>query len=162
MAFLGQEYVVSDLPVGTGFDPIPAGWYTAKVVEAKLKDTKSGTGQYIAIRYDILGPQYQGRVVFGNINIKNPNPQAEEIGRQQLGDLSRSIGLSRVSDTDQLIGGEVQIKVSVRKQEGYDDSNDVRGFKAVDGTTFVSQAPAAQPKTQPPVTKGATPPWAKR
>ena len=90
MAYLGQEYVIEDLPVGAGFDPIPAGWYTVKIVEAKLKDTKSGTGQYIAVRYDVLGPQYQGRVVFGNINIKNQNPQAEEIGRQQLGDLSRS------------------------------------------------------------------------
>ena len=101
MANLGETFEVSALPQGnTGsFDPLPPGWYSATMAGAELKATKTGTGQYIAIRYDITGPTHQGRVVFGNLNIRNASPKAEEIGRQQLGELCRAIGLAKVGDT---------------------------------------------------------------
>jgi hypothetical protein len=134
MAYFG-DYNAADLPTNTmSSEPVPAGWYSVKIHSAEVKNTKAGTGQYIAVRYDILGPTHQGRVVFGNLNIKNPNPKAEEIGRQQLGDLMRSIGLAKVNDTDQLVGGSLKIKVDVRKDEQYGDSNDVRGYKAIEGS----------------------------
>jgi len=112
MAQLNETFSVDALPVSDrNFEPLPAGWYTAVVNGAEIKNTKAGTGQYIAVRYDITGPTHQGRVVFGNLNIKNPNPKAEEIGRQQLGELMRAIGLSTVQDTDQLIGSPKLIAV---------------------------------------------------
>lgn len=155
MAFLEHTFDVNDLPQGNNnFEPLPPGWYSANITGAELKTTKAGNGQYIAVRYDITGPTHQGRVVFGNLNIRNPNPKAEEIGRQQLGDLMRAIGLARVTDTDELIGASLSIKLEIRQQEGYEPSNDVRGYKAI--TSSVSTAPAASGAT----TKTA-PPWAK-
>jgi hypothetical protein len=158
MAFLNETINTADLPESTGFDPIPAGTYTATITEAGLQDTKAGTGQYIKVRYDITGPTHQGRVVYGNLNIRNPNPKAEEIGRQQLGDLMRAIGLSSVNDTDQLVGGSCQIKVAVKPADGqYDASNEVKGWKAVNGSA--PPAPAAAPKPAPAAANAA--PWAK-
>lgn len=155
MAFLETEYKIDDMPEGTSYELLPAGWYSAKITEADLKDTKSGNGQYIKMRYDITGLTHEGRVVFGNINIRNPNPKAEEIGRQQLGDIMRAIGLGKVSDTDQLIGGELQIKVRVKPAEGeYDAQNEVRGFKALGGG-------APEPKDAKSESASA-PPWAKK
>lgn len=155
MPFLNEEFTVDTLPQGNGnFEPLPAGWYSATITGSDLRTTKAGTGQYIAVRYDITGPTHQGRVVFGNLNIRNPNPKAEEIGRQQLGELMRAIGLSKVSDTDQLIGGSLSIKLDVRQQEGYEPNNEVRGYKAASGAT---PAPAAVA----PATAKAAPPWAK-
>ena len=159
MAFLNETFSTADLPEGRGeFEPLPAGWYSATIAGAELKDTKAGTGQYIAVRYDITGPTHQGRVVFGNLNIRNPNPKAEEIGRQQLGDLMRAIGLSKVEDTDQLIGGQLQIKLAIKKSDEYGDSNDVKSCKAISG----SAPPAASvPATEKSAGAGA-PPWAKK
>lgn len=114
MAFLGQTFSADDLPQGSTYDPLPPGWYTATIADAELKTTKDGSGQYIKIRYDITGHTHQGRVVFGNLNIKNASAKAEEIGRQQLGEIMRAIGLARVTDTDQLIGGSLSIKLDVR------------------------------------------------
>ena len=132
MAFLNQEINVNDLPQGTNYEVLPEGWYTASITKADLQATKDGTGQYIKVRYDITGPTHQGRVIFGNINIRNANPKAEEIGRQNLGDIMRAIGLAKVSDTDQLIGGQLQIKFTIRPADGkYEASNEVRGYKAV-------------------------------
>lgn len=161
MAFLGQTFNADDLPRGSTYDPLPAGWYTASIADAELKTTKDGSGQYIKVRYDITGPTHQGRVVFGNINIRNASAKAEEIGRQQLGELMRAIGLARITDTDQLIGGVLSIKLDVRAAtEQYPAQNEVKGFKAIAGA-----APAFSPAASAPTASApgkAAPPWAKR
>lgn len=160
MAFLGQTFDASELPQGSSnFDPLPAGWYTAAITGAELKPTKDGNGQYIKVRYDITGPAHQGRVVFGNLNIKNPSAKAEEIGRQQLGEIMRAIGLGRVTDTDQLIGGNLQIKLDVRPADGqYQAQNEVRGFKAAHGAAPAAVASAPIAASTPAAAK-STPPW---
>lgn len=165
MAFLGQTFNADDLPQGDAYEPLPAGWYTATIADAELKTTKDRSGQYIKVRYDITGPTHQGRVVFGNLNIKNASAKAEEIGRQQLGEIMRAIGLARVTDTDQLIGGVLQIKLGVRDAtEQYDAQNEVKGFKAITGSVPTFAAPAASPAASAPAAAApvkATPPWAK-
>ena len=161
MAMLNESFDVNNLPQGDGgnFDPLPAGWYTAQITQSSLETTKAGTGQYIKVRYDILGPTHQGRVVFGNLNISNPNPKAEEIGRQQLGDLMRAIGLSQVRDTDQLIGGECSIKLAIQKSEQYGDSNEVKAWKALDGGGMQRPAQSQPQQAAPSQGAGPTPPW---
>ncbi len=175
MAFLGQTYAASDMPQGTSnFEPLPAGWYTANITQAELKTTAAGDGQYIKLRYDITGPTHQGRVVFGNLNIKNASAKAEEIGRQQLGEIMRAIGLAKVQDTDQLIGASIQVKLDVRPArtdektgKTYEASNDVKGFKAVNGgaaPTFAAAAaaPAAAAPAASAAPSKAAPPWQKK
>jgi len=157
MAQLLETFSVDALPKPTtgNFEPLPAGWYTVVVNGAEIKNTKAGTGQYIAVRYDVTGPTHQGRVVFGNLNIKNPNPKAEEIGRQQLGELMRAIGLNALQDTDQLIGGQLSIKLDVRESEQYGASNDVKGFKSNNTVPQTAGIPAAaSTKASPPWMKG--------
>lgn len=170
MALLDISFDVNDLPAqSNNFDPLPEGWYQVVVAGAEIRSTKDQTGQYIAVRYDVLGPTHQGRVVFGNINIKNKSTQAEEIGRQQLGSLMRAIGLPRVDDTDQLIGGNLQIKLAIRTQEGYDPTNDVRGYKAIEGGSMpgvlsahiaVGEKDATVMQSQ--TSEKASPPWQRK
>lgn len=164
MAQLPQSFSAAELPQSDrNYDPIPEGWYDVEIKGAELRTTKAGNGQYIAVRYDVTGPTHAGRVVYGNLNVSNPNPKAEEIGRQQMGELMRSIGLPVLQDTDQLVGGRLSIKVSIRKSEQYGDSNDVKGFKAVVGgaapAVAAPSAPAPQPAAAP---AGSAPPWAQR
>lgn len=162
MAFLTESFDINELPVGNGgnFEPLPAGWYTATISQGEVKKTKAGNGEYIKLRYDITGPSHQGRVVFGNLNIKNANPKAEEIGRQQLGEIMRAIGLSKVKDTDELIGGQLGIKLEVKQDDQYGASNEVKGFKSLSG----SAAPAASMPSSAPAAASAkaAPPWAKK
>ena len=159
MAQFGESFIADELPQGGGeFAPLPDGWYTAVINKADLKPTKDGSGKYIAVRYDIIAPTHQGRIVFGNINIKNKSTTAEEIGRQQLGSLMRAIGLARVDDTDQLIGATLQIKLATRTQEGYEPNNDIKAFKAVEGAAMSMPAMTAPTTT----TTKASPPWAKK
>ena len=161
MAFLDEEFNVDTLPVGTSnFEPLPEGWYNAAITGAEIKLTKAGDGKYIACKYTITGPTHQGRVIFGNLNIKNASTKAEEIGRQQLGEIMRAIGLAKVQDTDQLIGGNLGIKLSLKT--GDYAGNEVKGYRALSnpaqGVIFKAPAPAAAPAAL----AKAAPPWAKK
>jgi hypothetical protein len=164
MANLGETFNAQDLPESTSeFAPLPAGWYSVTISGAELKQTKAGTGQFIAIKYDVTGPTHQGRIIFGNLNIRNPNEKAEEIGRQQLGEIMRASGLGQIKDTDQLIGANLSIKLAIKNDPQYGESNEVKGFKATSGASgsFPSSMPAqaAQQQAQP---AQAAAPWAKR
>ena len=163
MAFLDEEFTLDTLPKGnTGnFEPLPDGWYNATITGAEVKATKAGDGKYIAAKYTITGPSHQGRVVFGNLNIKNASTKAEEIGRQQLGEIMRAIGLAKVTDTDQLIGGNLGIKLVVKTGEYA--GNEIKGYKSLG-----VGSPAAVAPFKPvglaagaPAAKSA-PPWAKK
>ncbi len=167
MAFLGETFDVNELPQSTGgiYDPLPSGWYFATITKAELTPTKDGSGQYIKLRYDITGPSHQGRVVFGNLNIKNASSKAEEIGRQQLGEVMRAIGLAKVTDTDQLVGGALQIKLEVRAAtEQYSAGNEVKGFKSITGSApaFAQQPSSAPFDSAPSTSSKSAPPWAKK
>lgn len=162
MAFLTETFDVNELPQGKAgnFEPLPAGWYTSTITQAEVKKTKAGNGEYIKVRFDITGPTHQGRVVFGNLNIKNANPKAEEIGRQQLGEIMRAIGLAKVADTDQLIGGQISIKLTIKDDAQYGASNEIKGFNSLTGSAAPS-IPSA-PASAPAATGKAAPPWAKK
>lgn len=167
MAFLEHAINLEDLPESnTGeFQPLPAGWYSATINKASLEPTKDGTGQKIAMRYDITGPTHQGRVVFGNLNIKNKSAKAEEIGRAQLGDIMRALGLRQVSDTDQLVGGSLQIKLDVKTDEQYGTRNEVKGYKATgDAMVYFGKPVEVNPDDTAAIKKmtGSAPPWAKK
>ena len=174
MAFLEHAINLDDLPESTGdgeFKPLPAGWYSVTINKAEIRNTKDETGQYIAVRYDVTGPTHQGRVVFGNLNIKNKSAKAEEIGRAQLGELMRALGLKQVTDTDQLVGGSLQIKLDVREArtdaatgKTYDASNDVKSFKASGDAMPMAASIPSFPKTSTPAPKpdSAAPFWAKK
>jgi hypothetical protein len=142
MASLGIVLNQKDLPESRGFDPIPEGWYQARIKTSELKPTQNG--QMIVLGFEILGPTHAGRLIsFQNLNIKNTSADAERIGMQQLGEIMGAAGLASIQDTDQLIGITLQIKVKVKPAGEYtgkdgvkkmgDARNEVRGYKAIEG-----------------------------
>lgn len=162
MAFLNETFNLNELPEDTsGFEPIPAGDYVVAIADAELCDTKAGTGQYIKLRLDVTGPTHQGRVLFDNLNIRNPNPKAEEIARQQLGAIMRATGLAALQDTDQLIGGQMSVKVTVKQSDQYGPGNEIKGYKSASGSPAPapSQPRPAQAAAAP---AAASPPWVKK
>lgn len=145
------SFDTAEIPVSDrSFDLLPAGWYAATITGAESRDTKSGTGKYLRIEFTLADPA--GRKVWSNYNIKNDNPAAESIGRQQLAEVVRAIGKKAVRDTDELRGCALSIKVKVREAaNGYEASNEVAAAKALEGSA-PTKAAAGKP----------SPPWAKK
>jgi len=144
------SFDTAEVPVSNSFGVLPAGWYTAKITGAENRNTKSNTGKYLRIEFTLADPA--GRKVWNNYNVKNDTPAAETIGRQQLAEVVRAIGKKRITDTDELLGAVLSIKVKVRDAaNGYEASNEVAAAKALDGAA----PPAAAAKASPPWMKKA-------
>lgn len=162
MSDLDFTYSAADIPESSNnYEPVPAGWYNATVTEAGVKETRAGDGKYIKLRFDITGPTNEGRVVFTNLNIRNKNEVAQNIGVEQLGQLMRAVGLPTIQDSSQLVGGSCQINVKIRPASGqYEAQNEVKGYKSINGSALPSGQPAAPaPSPAPAPASGATPPW---
>ena len=164
MANLGQEFDVNSLPASEGgdFPLVPAGWYDATIKKSELKEW-SETEKDINFQFAITGPSHQGRIVFGKVTLRNPDPEKEGKGRAALGELMRATNIARVVDSDQFTGQRCMIKVTVTKGgeyqgKNYEPKNAVYNFKAITGST----APAFTPAPAAQATASAAPPWARK
>jgi hypothetical protein len=172
-------------------EPIPAGFYNARIIESEMKPTKNQDGAYLALTLEILDGQYQGRKIFDRLNLQNPNAQAMEIAYRTLSAICHAVGVYQVNDSSELHGRPLSVKVSLRpaqtnSQTGdhYEAINEVKGYKAIEGSTAQLNTgmppaapppqapppqappawqppPAAAPATPPPAAPAAPPPWAK-
>lgn len=160
MAILDEPIVIDDVVEENSYTVIPEGWYEAEITNADIRVSKSGLGQYINIQYKIIGPTHSGAVVFNKVHIKNANPKAEEIGRQQIGAICRSIGIKKhITDTDELLGHRLRIKVVIKKQEDYEPINDVRGWKPIENVSKQNNTVSNQNITSSAPEDKASPPW---
>ena len=154
MALLNMQFDQTEIVEAQkdDFAPIPAGTYTAEINRSEIKDTKRGDGNYLSLGLKILEGEYAGRVIFQNINLRNPNQIAMQIGRKQMAQLFHACGKLGVQDSSELHGIPMQIKVaiSVDKSGMYDPSNEVKKFAPIANSrpTFGNQAPMAQQPVQ--------------
>lgn len=144
------------------FSPVPAGDYIAQVTESEIKATKSGTGQMLTLRWQILDGQFKGRLVFDRINIINQNPTAQQIGQSQLSSICRAAGVMQLADSVQLHNRPCIITVKIRKDEQYGDGNEVRAYKPASGVAPVAAPAFAQAANPHAAPAGAVPPWQAR
>lgn len=129
-------------PAQNNFQPIPAGVYPAQVIESELRPLKSGNGEALALQFEILGDKFAGRRVFANLNIHHTNPEAQRIAQEQLSAICHAVGVMQLQDSSQLHNKPLNIRVKIRKQEGYEDRNEVSGYEAIpNGAAPVAAAP---------------------
>lgn len=165
------NFNAANVQPASSYDPIPAGDYIAQITDSSIKPTKAGTGMILNLTWTILDGQYVNRKVFDRVNVANQNPEAEKIGQQQLSSICHATGVLQLQDSNQLHGRPCKIKVKIRKDEQYGDSNEVKGVSAIaQGVGFVAAAPAAAgaagapwqaPAAAAPAQAPAGAPWAR-
>jgi hypothetical protein len=141
-----------------GFEPLPQGKYNAMVIESAVKDTKAGTGQYLELVCQVLDGAHVNRKIWHRLNIVNPNPVAENIGRKDLAVLMINLGLPpQMVDTQELHGKPFVMGLKISQRDGYEPSNDV-SFTAP-AANQPTAAPMVGRPTPPPTAAVAAPPW---
>lgn len=153
MARLTQPVDVSQEKGGSAkLPPIPAGVYMAQITAAEEKQTQDYSGYYLHITFSIVGGQYAGRLVWGNITTANSNPEKIATGHRHLANLLDAIGTGRrINDTDVLINKVLPIKVRIQKgNEQYpDDSNTISEYGLGADKDYRPQQASAYPSQQP-------------
>jgi hypothetical protein len=145
------NFAVADVPMsdagGKDFSPIPEGTYKAVIFDSEVKPTKTG-GEMLVLTWEIKDGPHSGRRIWDRLNVKNKNPKAESIAKQDLAAICMAMGLNGVADSEELHWKDVSIKVVVRPPEnGYDASNEIKGYAAPAGAA--TPPPAAPPASAP-------------
>ena len=152
----GQAFDPSEHEQQQNFDPLPPGWYTVSIKNAEVKDTKAGNGKYLALALEIQDEAHNGRLVFSNINLVNPNPQSVEIGQRELASMVAALGMAAVSDTDELLGKSALVKLKIGKpRDGYEPENEVSAWKPLSGGQKAASLPASAPPSPTPAAPAA-------
>jgi hypothetical protein len=119
MADLSElSFDASTIEPQDSFEPIPIGEYLAIITASELKDTKSGTGKYLQLVYDILEGEYKGRKIWERINVINSNVTAQEIGQRALSGVCRAVGIMNPNDSCQLHDIPLKIIVKIKPAVG--------------------------------------------
>lgn len=112
------------------YSPVPKGTYRVLVHSIERVPTKSGRGEKLKTRVDIVGPDHAGRVVFDDILIKHDSEDAQRIGRERFATLCRACGVTNPDTTDALLGNEVNAFIKVETDAEYGDRNKVSFYSA--------------------------------
>lgn len=152
--------------------PIPAGIYTANIVDSDVAQLKSGNGTALQLTFVVLDGPCVNRKVWTQLNIRHTNADAERIAQSQLSAICHAVGVPRISDSVQLHGKPMRIRVTIRKDDTgqYGDKNEIKGYEALPrgpaAQVFAAPHPAPQPPmaaavpvTAPPPAQSA--PWAR-
>ena len=154
MPIIDFDAVVSDFAPRT-FEALPRGDYTAMITDSVLKETKAGTGHYIALTMEIIDGAFSGRKIWDNLNVKNQNPTAEKIAHASLTQYFESCGLElqKGADTESLYNIPFKLTLGIDQKDA--SRNRVMGSSALGS--------ALKPKT--PVTRAGSEavkkPWEK-
>lgn len=126
-------------PASNTWELIPEGIYQAAINSAELMSTKKGDGQYLKVEHQIFeeGSSFDGRTIFTNFNVANPNEKALQIGLGQLSALSKACGLASIpEDSNDLLEKFHYIKVkqvpgsgiNQKTGEPYGPKNEIKAF----------------------------------
>lgn len=150
-----------DEPLNMDFEPVPVGKYLAKVVESDVVPTKSGTGTILKLTHEIIDSDHAGKKVFSNLNVANPNPKAEQIGRGMISSLSKAVGMVGIpNDSLKFHDKPHYIKVGIEKSEGYEPRNVVKAFYPyTNGVSSGQQTATPAPTTGGDTTNNDDIPW---
>lgn len=127
------------------YQPLPAGKYKAVITESESKPTAKG-GEYLKLTVEIIEGQYKGRKVFGNLNLKNANPEAEKIARISLADICRAVGVTHPRDSSELHNKPLVVKLAIKPETAeYPAGNDIKGWEGIDKTPDMFEQPVTTP-----------------
>ena len=154
---------------------IPSGWQNATITDGIASATKGAKkGVCLTVEFTVLDGEHKGRKVWNRFNIENASEKAQEIGQRDLSALCHAAGVMDVSNDKCFNGKNLQIKIGLdraddaAKDKGYEDKNNTKGYKPLEGAAaapaFIPNGPSALPPTPgnspPPMPPAALPPVA--
>ena len=132
------------------FEPIPAGKYEAVITESEMKPTKSGTGHYLQLTFQVIEGEFKNRFLWARLSLDNPNATAVQIARAELSAICRAVGVMAPNDSTELHNLPLVISVKCKKRDDTGElTNEIKGYSEKE-----SKPPAAVAATA-----NSTPPW---
>lgn len=143
-----NDFDARHVEMASDFEPLPAGQYTAVIMDSQFKPTKTGDGQYLELKLQVLDGPYKGRLVWDRLCLTHPNALTAKIARSRLAAICRAVNVLTPRDSVELHNLPLVVKVVLtRRKDSGDLANEVKGYAC-------KPAVAAAP-----ISACSTPPW---
>lgn len=132
------------------YEVLPPGDYHVRIVDDKVKTTKSGT-QYLNLRYDVVDGKYARRCIFDGLHFWNENETARRMAQQKLKSIAKAVHMPNpdfVQDSSDLLQREMLVTLRV-KTDDYGEKNEVKLYKPLPAVQVGGPSSPA-PATPPP------------
>jgi len=117
-------------------EPVPAGDYIVVIIDSEYKENKSGTGNLLSLKYQIVDGHFKGRILFNNLNLEHVNKQAQEIARRSLNSIGVATGIEEIQDSAQLHNIPMMVSVSVKDSPDFGKQNSIKKHFPVPANTI--------------------------
>lgn len=141
MAQLGNTFDASQVDPSGDRSVLPAGQYLAAIAKSDVRETKSGSGRYVNLEFEVVDGPAKGRRFWTMLNLWNANAQAVEIAQRDLSAICHAVGKLRVADTEELHGRPMLVTIKI-KSDAYGEKNEVTSYKSASGNTPGASNPA--------------------
>ena len=158
MADLGYEFVADEVEDNRDFDALPAGKYLAVISNVEIKDNKSKTGTFANFAYQIIDGPHKGRLVWQNINLTNPNQTAVDIGKGELKQIAKAVGVERFRDTSVVQNKPLVIELKVVPYNG-ENKNEIKKVLPTNVPVIPPQQTALGATIEPAGQTAGKPSW---
>lgn len=109
---------------------LPDGEYLAVIVDSDYRETKSGSGSYLELVFEIVKGKYAKQRVTMRLCLEHQNQMAVQIARSTLARLARELGFSEVpAKSEDLHHRELYIQIVQRTQNDGIIRNEIRSFR---------------------------------
>lgn len=142
MSFLGLNVNWNEV-TELGFQPLPAGSYAAKITKTEVAVNKNKAGKHIKIEFTLLGVKgVKGRKIFDHLNIQHPKEEVVKMGLGRVKQICTAVGLDpdSLTDTSELNGKMVTLKLKVKEDETYGTQNKIVSIEAFDENLLSSNS----------------------
>ena len=133
----------------TDFEPIPADKYVAVITDSEMKPTKSGSGSFLELTFQVIEGEYKNRLLWSRLNLENPNDVAVKISQGELSAICRAVGVMEPKDSAELHNLPLVVSVKQKADADGEVRNEVKGYGKRETANGAKPAQNANP----------TPPW---
>jgi len=130
------DFDASTVEPQSDFAPLPTGEYTVIITQSEMKDTKTGSGKYLQLTYQVVDGDHKNRLIFDRLNLINANETAVQIAQKALSGICRAVGVMHPKQSEELHDKPFVVKVGIRAASGdYGESNIVKGYAPISSSS---------------------------
>ena len=151
------NFNANNVAPSTPMELLPPGEYVVQVTNSEMRQTKDGGGNYLWLEMDILDGEFSNRKIWDRLNLDNPNPTTSDVAYRTLSAICHATGVVNMEDSEELHVRPMIAVVKVQPpKNGYDASNQIKGYKPLDQQTQQPTPPSARQAAAP---AGGGAPW---
>ena len=149
---------------GSHFDLIPPGEYVAEIIEAEIKQPRSGDGHMLTLTWRISEGDYEGRQIWESLCFQHSKEQTQAIARRKLKDICVACAIEeQITDPEVFKFKPVRVRIGIQvdRSGAWEDSNKISRVRSLEDDP---KEPAPPQPAKPRPQAGSGPgkaPWRK-